>query len=44
MKRMARLQYNSPVVLTFALAALAALLLGKVTGGLCGAFLGLNMR
>ena len=33
MKRMVRLQYNSPVVLTFALAALAALLLGKFTGG-----------
>ena len=28
-----RLQYNSPVVLSFALCALAALLLGKLTGG-----------
>ena len=33
MKRMVRLQYNSPVVLTFALAALAALLLGRLTDG-----------
>ena len=33
MKRMVRLQYNSPVVLTFALVSLAALLLGAFTGG-----------
>lgn len=33
MRRFFRLQYNSPVVLTFALAALAALLLDSVTGG-----------
>ena len=33
MRRSIRLQYNSPVVLTFALAALAALLLGSMTGG-----------
>ena len=33
MKRFVRLQYNSPVVLTFALAALAALLLDIVTDG-----------
>lgn len=33
MKRLIRLQYNSPVVLTFALAALGALLLGIFTGG-----------
>ena len=33
MKRLVRLQYNSPVVLTFALVALGALLLGKVTDG-----------
>lgn len=39
MKRMVRLQYNSPVVLTFALAALGALLLGKVTGGRTNALL-----
>ena len=34
MKRMVRLQYNSPVVLSFALLSLLALLLGKLTGGL----------
>lgn len=33
MKRFIRLQYNSPVVLTFVLAALAALLLGTITNG-----------
>lgn len=33
MKRSVRLQYNSPVVLTFALLSLGALLLNKVTGG-----------
>lgn len=33
MKRFVRLQYNSPVVLTFALVALAALLLGDFTDG-----------
>lgn len=33
MKRLIRLQYNSPVVLTFALVALAALLLGEFTDG-----------
>lgn len=33
MKRFVRLQYNSPVVLTFALLAFVALLLGKATGG-----------
>ena len=33
MKRLVRLQYNSPVVLTFALLSLAALLLDKLTGG-----------
>ena len=33
MRRFVRLQYNSPVVLTFALAALAALFLDKVTAG-----------
>lgn len=33
MKRTVRLQYNSPVVLTFALIALANLFLDKVTGG-----------
>ena len=33
MKRLVRLQYNSPVVLTFALLSLAALLLDKFTGG-----------
>ncbi len=30
---MKRLQYNSPVVLTFALLSLAALILGRLTGG-----------
>ena len=33
MKRLVRLQYNSPVVLNFALLSLAALLLDKLTGG-----------
>ena len=33
MKKLFRLQYNSPVVLTFALISLAALLLGKLTDG-----------
>ena len=33
MKRLFRLQYNSPVVLTFALVSLGALLLGKLTDG-----------
>ena len=33
MRRSIRLQYNSPVVLTFALAALGALALDQVTGG-----------
>ena len=33
MKRLVRLQYNSPVVLSFVLVALAALILGKVTDG-----------
>ena len=33
MKRLVRLQYNSPVVLTFALVSMAALLLGDVTDG-----------
>ena len=33
MKRSVRLQYNSPVVLTFALLSLGARLLNKVTGG-----------
>ncbi|MBE6970203.1 MAG: rhomboid family intramembrane serine protease [Ruminococcaceae bacterium] len=33
MKIKLRFQYNSPVVLTFALASLAALLLGSLTGG-----------
>ena len=33
MRRSIRLQYNSPVVLSFALAAFGALLLGKLTGG-----------
>lgn len=33
MKRLFRLQYNSPVVLTFALISLGALWLGKVTDG-----------
>ena len=33
MKRAIRLQYNSPVVLSFALLSLAALLLGALTGG-----------
>lgn len=33
MKRFVRLQYNSPVVLSFALASLAAVLLGMVTDG-----------
>lgn len=33
MRRYIRLQYNSPVVLSFALASLAALILGVVTGG-----------
>ncbi len=33
MKRSVRLQYNSPVVLTFALLSLGALLLNKLTGG-----------
>ena len=33
MKRLIRLQYNSPVVLSFALISLAALLLGVFTGG-----------
>lgn len=33
MKRLFRLQYNSPVVLSFALISLAALWLGKLTGG-----------
>jgi len=32
-KNTLRLQYNSPVVLTFALFALAVLLLGSYTGG-----------
>ena len=34
MKRPVRLQYNAPVVLSFALASLAALILGTLTGGL----------
>lgn len=33
MKRLVRLQYNSPAVLTFALLSMAALLLGEVTDG-----------
>ena len=33
MKRLFRLQYNSPVVLTFALVSLGALFLGKLTDG-----------
>ncbi len=33
MKRLVKLQYNSPVVLSFALAALGALVLGAVTEG-----------
>lgn len=33
MKRLFKLQYNSPVVLTFALVSLVALLLGKLTNG-----------
>ena len=33
MKRIVRLQYNSPVVLSFALISLAALLLNRLTGG-----------
>lgn len=33
MKKLFRLQYNSPVVLTFALISLAALLLGRLTDG-----------
>lgn len=33
MKRLFKLQYNSPVVLTFALVSLAALWLGKLTNG-----------
>lgn len=33
MKRLFRLQYNSPVVLTFALISLGTLLLGRVTDG-----------
>lgn len=33
MKKLFRLQYNSPVVLTFALVSLAALMLGKLTDG-----------
>ena len=33
MKKLFKLQYNSPVVLTFALVSLAALLLGKLTDG-----------
>lgn len=33
MKRLIRLQYNSPVVLSFALVSLGALLLGKLTNG-----------
>ena len=33
MKRLVRLQYNSPVVLTFALLSLGALLLGNFTDG-----------
>lgn len=33
MKKLFRLQYNSPVVLTFALVSLAALFLGKLTDG-----------
>ncbi len=33
MKRLFRLQYNAPVTLTFALVALGALILGKVTDG-----------
>ncbi len=33
MKRSVRLQYNSPVVLSFALLSLGALLLNKLTGG-----------
>lgn len=32
-KRVVKIQYNSPVVLTFALLSLAALILGKLTGG-----------
>lgn len=32
-KRVVKLQYNSPVVLTFALLSLAALILGVLTGG-----------
>ena len=34
MKRTLRIQYNSPVVLSFALASLAALILGVLTNGL----------
>ena len=33
MKHTLKLQYNAPVVLTFALLSFAALLLGKLTGG-----------
>ena len=33
MKRLVKLQYNSPVVLTFALCSLGALLLGFATDG-----------
>lgn len=33
MKRLVKFQYNSPVVLTFALLSLCALWLGRVTGG-----------
>lgn len=32
-KRVVKIQYNSPVVLTFALLSLGALILGKLTGG-----------
>jgi membrane associated rhomboid family serine protease len=39
MKPFKRLQYNSPVVLSFALFSLAALLLGKLTGGLTNTML-----
>lgn len=39
MRRGIRLQYNSPVVLTFAIISLGALLLGEVTGGRTNALL-----
>ena len=32
-KRVLKIQYNSPVVLSFAFLSLAALVLGKLTGG-----------